>query len=91
MRQFYWTFPITNTLCSQLNWSQYKLLIRIKDGDILVFKFDGVLTQAKYRKLSDALHCLKKEIKEKTGYEICTVLLEQNLDLSLYRPVEKGG
>ncbi len=33
MRQFYRTFPITNTLCSQLNWSQYKLLIRIKDED----------------------------------------------------------
>ena len=33
MRQFYRVFPITNTLCSQLNWSQYKLLIRIKDED----------------------------------------------------------
>jgi len=33
MRQFYRVFPIANTLCSQLNWSQYKLLIRIKDKD----------------------------------------------------------
>jgi predicted nuclease of restriction endonuclease-like (RecB) superfamily len=31
--QFYKVFPIVNTLCSQLNWSQYKLLIRIKDED----------------------------------------------------------
>jgi len=31
--QFYKTFPKVNTLCSQLNWSQYKLLIRIKDED----------------------------------------------------------
>lgn len=30
-RQFYRTYPIANTLCSQLNWSQYKLLIAIKD------------------------------------------------------------
>ncbi|MEZ5104497.1 MAG: PDDEXK nuclease domain-containing protein [Draconibacterium sp.] len=28
-RQFYRTFPITNTLYSQLSWSQYKLLIRL--------------------------------------------------------------
>ena len=33
MRQFYRVFPITNTLRSQLNWSQYKLLIRIDDKD----------------------------------------------------------
>ncbi len=33
MRQFYRTFPIANTLCSQLGWSQYKLLIRFNDND----------------------------------------------------------
>lgn len=33
MRQFYKTFSNTNTLHSQLNWSQYKLLIRINDND----------------------------------------------------------
>jgi len=33
MRQFYRTFPNTNAVCSQLNWSQYKLLIRIDDKD----------------------------------------------------------
>ncbi|GJG67770.1 DUF1016 domain-containing protein [Prevotella lacticifex] len=32
-RQFYRTYPIANTLCSQLNWSQYKLLIAILDKD----------------------------------------------------------
>lgn len=32
-RQFYKTFPIANTLYSQLGWSQYKLLIRIDDQD----------------------------------------------------------
>lgn len=31
-RQFYRTYPIANTLCAQLNWSQYKLLIAIPDG-----------------------------------------------------------
>lgn len=30
-RQFYRTYPIANTLYSQLNWSQYKLLIAIQD------------------------------------------------------------
>ena len=33
MRQFYRMFPIANTLRSQLNWSQYKLLLRIEDED----------------------------------------------------------
>jgi len=33
MRQFYKMFSNTNTLHSQLNWSQYKLLIRIEDRD----------------------------------------------------------
>ena len=32
-RQFYRTYPIANTACSQLNWSQYKLLIAIPDTD----------------------------------------------------------
>ncbi len=32
-RQFYRVYPNANTLCSQLNWSQYKLLISISDSD----------------------------------------------------------
>jgi len=32
-RQFYRIFPIANTLYSQLNWSQYKVLIRISNDD----------------------------------------------------------
>lgn len=33
IRQFYRTFPIANALRSQLNWTQYKLLIRIENED----------------------------------------------------------
>lgn len=36
-RQFYRTFPITNTLYSQLSWSQYKLLIRLDNQDKIDF------------------------------------------------------
>lgn len=32
-RQFYKLFPIASTLRTQLNWSQYKLLISISDSD----------------------------------------------------------
>lgn len=32
-RQFYKAYPIANTLCSQLNWSQYCMLIQIPDLD----------------------------------------------------------
>ena len=33
MRQFYRTFPIANALRSQLNWTQYRTLIRIENED----------------------------------------------------------
>jgi hypothetical protein len=33
MRQFYRSFPIANTLYSQLSWSQYKLLVRVDNQD----------------------------------------------------------
>ncbi len=36
-RQFHRTFPIANTLYSQLSWSQYKLLIRIDNQDKIAF------------------------------------------------------
>lgn len=32
-RQFYLTFPIVNALRSQLNWTQYRLLLRIENHD----------------------------------------------------------
>ena len=32
-RQFYLTYPIVNALRSQLNWTQYRLLIQIVDSD----------------------------------------------------------
>ena len=31
MRQFYKSFPIRSTLCSELSWSYYKLILRLKD------------------------------------------------------------
>ena len=37
MRQFYRVFPITNALRSQLNWTQYKQLIRIDNPDKRAF------------------------------------------------------
>ena len=32
-RQFYRLYPIANALRSQLNWTQYRLLIQISDSD----------------------------------------------------------
>ena len=37
MRQFHRTFPIANTLYSQLSWSHYKLLIRLNNEDKRAF------------------------------------------------------
>lgn len=33
MRQFYLAFPIANTLCSQLSWSHYRLLMRVNNTE----------------------------------------------------------
>lgn len=41
-RQFYNTFPIAHTLRAQLNWSQYKLLIRIEDEDKRTYYIEEV-------------------------------------------------
>jgi hypothetical protein len=32
MRQFYASFPIRHTLCAELSWSHYLLLMRVEDG-----------------------------------------------------------
>ena len=31
MRKFYMTFPIGHTLCDQLSWSHYKLIMRVEN------------------------------------------------------------
>ena len=31
VRQFYQAFPIRNTLCSELSWSHYRLLMQVDD------------------------------------------------------------
>ena len=37
MRQFYHVFPIRHTLCAELSWSHYRLLMRIEDDSRRVF------------------------------------------------------
>jgi predicted nuclease of restriction endonuclease-like (RecB) superfamily len=37
MKQFYLSFPIHDTLCHELSWSHYRLLIRIKDEKARTF------------------------------------------------------
>jgi len=37
MRQFYQTFPIRHTLCAELSWSHYRLLIKIEEPNRLEF------------------------------------------------------
>ena len=36
MRPFYCTFPIRDTLCPELSWSHYRVLIRIHDDQALI-------------------------------------------------------
>ena len=40
MRQFYMTFPNSYTLCSQLSWSHYRLLMRVENENARQFYMD---------------------------------------------------
>ena len=37
MRQFYASFPIRHTLCAELSWSHYRLLMKVEENDRRVF------------------------------------------------------
>lgn len=37
MRQFYCLFPIRHTLCAELSWSHYRLLMRVQDEQARTF------------------------------------------------------
>ena len=41
MRQFYMMFPIRHTLCAELSWSHYRLLMRIQDDKAREFYTSG--------------------------------------------------
>jgi len=61
MRQFYRIFTNTNTLYSQLNWSQYKLLIRIDEKDKREFYINESVknlwsTRALQRQINSSLY-----------------------------------
>lgn len=45
MKQFYLAFPIVNTLCSQLSWSHYRLLMRVEDEKKRLFYMREALDQ----------------------------------------------
>ena len=40
MRQFYLTFPNAHTLCAELSWSHYRLLLRVPDEQSRLFYLD---------------------------------------------------
>ncbi|MEG1592080.1 DUF1016 N-terminal domain-containing protein [Chryseobacterium sp.] len=48
-RQFYRTFRNTNTLYSQLSWSQYKIIIRLENQDEIDFYIAEMVKFANWR------------------------------------------
>jgi len=56
-RQFYRTFPIANTLYSQLSWSQYKILLRLDSQDKIDFYIaEAVKNNWTVRQLERQIH-----------------------------------
>lgn len=52
IRKFYLTFPIANTLCSQLSWSHYRLLLRLENPEARDFYLkEAVAAQWSVRQL----------------------------------------
>ena len=67
MRQFYLTFPNCYTLCSELSWSHYRLLIRVKDEAIArysVLNDSSRLYASKYQLTLPSAEELQKHIEE---------------------------
>lgn len=57
MKQFYLAFPIVNTLCSQLSWSHYRLLMRVEDEEKRMFYMhEAVDQQWTVRQLDREIH-----------------------------------
>lgn len=46
MRQFYCTFPIQDTLCLELSWSHYRLLMRVPDEQARTFYMEECVKSA---------------------------------------------
>ncbi|MBQ5563672.1 MAG: DUF1016 family protein, partial [Clostridia bacterium] len=59
MRQFYCTFPIRSTLCSELSWSHYRVLMRISDKIAREFYTDECAKSAwSVRQLERQIHTM---------------------------------
>ena len=59
MRQFYCTFPIRSTLCSELSWSHYRVLMRISDKTVREFYTDECAKSAwSVRQLERQIHTI---------------------------------
>ena len=59
MRQFYMTFPNRYTLCSELSWSHYRLLMRIADSDARSFYTEECARSAwSVRQLERQIHTM---------------------------------
>ena len=59
MRQFYNAFPIRYTLCSELSWSHYRLLMRVPDERARTFYLDECAKSAwSVRQLERQIHTL---------------------------------
>lgn len=57
MKQFYLAFPIVHTLCAQLSWSHYRLLIRVADEEKRMFYMhEAVDQQWTVRQLDREIH-----------------------------------
>ena len=59
MRQFYCCFPIRHTLCAELSWSHYRLLMRISDEKIRMFYAEECAKSAwSVRQLERQIHTM---------------------------------
>ena len=62
MRKFFRTFPILNTVCSQLSWSHYRLLITVNDEKARKFYYEESIKNGwSVRQLAREIHTISYE------------------------------
>ncbi len=88
MRQFYELFPIRDTLCRELTWSHYRLLLRVDDKEKRSFYIrESIRNNWSVRQLDRAISSLlyertpyrKSEIEATAATKVRTSILPQDL------------
>ena len=91
MRKFYRCFPIGHTLCDQLSWSHYRLLITVEDEELIVAFLDMVENHKMIVENSGLLTVAALRHLDFTGKKVVSILSGGNMDVITMSSVVQHG